>query len=47
MKENESFLLVELCSCVPKSRGNFLGEYNAAKVFETDNSDSRLSLVYL
>ena len=34
---NESFLLVEPWSRVPKSRGNIWGD-NAAKFFETDNN---------
>ena len=46
IKKNENFLLVEPCSGVPKSRGNFLADFDVAKFFGTDNSDSRLSLVY-
>ena len=42
-KENKSLLLVERYSHVPKGRGNFWGEYDNVKFFETDNSDSRLS----
>ena len=45
-KENKSLLLVERYSHVPKGRGNFWGEYDNVKFFETDNSDSRLSSVY-
>ena len=45
-KGKRNFQVVEPRSCVLKSRGSFLGEYNVAKFFETGNSDSRISLVY-
>ena len=43
IRENESFLLIEPCSRVPKSRGN---EEVSCQIFETDNNDSRLSSIY-
>ena len=46
-KEKRKFLLAEPCSRVPNSRGIFWEEYNAAKLFETDNRYSRLSSVFL